>query len=156
MARVYLQCRRRFWLEENPTAHAVTDLPIEWVEDDTFRQPGIRAVLEAHTTGPQARHITAMKEGERISFALKQMEQLYPGLREQFEGGASKCWDEDEWNRGAYIYFKPGQISSLLPAIARPEGRVYFAGEHTSPACATMNGALESGNRAAREVNEAA
>lgn len=67
----------------------------------------------------------------------------------------SKCWDEDEWSRGAYAWFKPGQMISLMPYIARPEGRVYFAGEHTSAWFGFMQGALESGIRAAREIEQA-
>jgi monoamine oxidase len=27
--------------------------------------------------------------------------------------------------------YKPGQFSSLWPHVARPEGRIHFAGEHT-------------------------
>lgn len=96
-----------------------------------------------------------MKEAERIRFTLEHMEKVYPGIRQNFEGGTSKCWDEDEWARGDYAWFKPGQMTSLLPHIARPEGRVHFAGEHTSPWTGWMQGALESGIRAAREVNEA-
>jgi monoamine oxidase len=41
----------------------------------------------------------------------------------------------------------------LLPHVARPEGRVYFAGEHASAWPGWMQGALESGNRAAKEIN---
>jgi monoamine oxidase len=47
-------------------------------------------------------------------------------------------------------------MRTLLPAIARPEGRVHFAGEHTSPWAQWMQGALESGLRAAREIRESA
>ena len=65
--------------------------------------------------------------------------------------------DEDEWARGVASYYKPGQFSSLLPHIARPEGRIHFAGEHTSVWIGGwMQGALESGNQVAREVNDAA
>jgi monoamine oxidase len=38
------------------------------------------------------------------------------------------------------------------PALARPAGLVHFAGEHTDPWQATMNGALASGSRAAYEI----
>ena len=37
-------------------------------------------------------------------------------------GGVTKCWDDDEWTRGASAYYKPGRFSSLLPHVARPEG----------------------------------
>lgn len=155
VARVYLQSRKRFWIEQGLEGNAYTDLPIMTVLDSTYNQPGARGILQSYMAGPQARHATAMKEAERISFTLEQMEKVYPGMRENFEGGASKCWDTDEWARGDYAWFKPGQLSSLTPHIARPEGRTHFAGEHASAWPGWMQGALESGHRAAREVNEA-
>jgi len=39
--------------------------------------------------------------------------------------------------------------------MGRPEGRVHFAGEHTSAWMGWMEGALESAERVAREVMEA-
>ena len=45
-------------------------------------------------------------------------------------------------------------MESFLPHLARPEGRVHFAGDHTSPWPGWMNGALQSGARAAREVSQ--
>jgi monoamine oxidase len=91
--------------------------------------------------------MTAMAEQQRINFALEQVEMIYPGIREHFDG-VTKCWDDDEWARGASAYYKPGQFSSLLPHVSRPEGRIHFAGEHTSVWIdGWMQGALESGNR---------
>lgn len=155
VARVYLQTRKKFWLDEGLTGGASTDLPIMTINDRTRNQPGTRGILESQMAGPQARRATAMKESERLSFTLEQMEKVHPAIRENFEGGTSKCWDEDEWARGGYAWFKPGQMTSLLPHIARPEGRVHFAGEHASAWVGSMQGALESGNRAAREINQA-
>jgi monoamine oxidase len=43
-------------------------------------------------------------------------------------------------------------MSAFMPALAAPEGRVSFAGEHTSAWMGWMEGALESAERAAREV----
>ena len=96
-----------------------------------------------------------MSERERIDVALDAMELLFPGRRALIEVGASKCWDEDPWARGAYAFFRPGQMRSLQPHIARPEGRIHFAGDHTSAWMGWIEGALESGLRAAREVHEA-
>jgi monoamine oxidase len=106
-------------------------------------------------TGEQARRVTEMKETERLRFTLGEMEKVYPAIRKNFEGGTSVCWDEDRWARGAYAWFKPGQMSDLLPHIARPEGRIHFAGEHVSSWPGWMQGAFQSGHRAAREINEA-
>lgn len=156
VARVFLQTRKKTWLDEGLTGWAATDLPIMMIWDATLtNQPGPRGILQSYVAGPQARHLIAMNVNQRISFTLEHMEKVHPGTRENFEVGASKCWDEDEWARGDYCWFKPGQMASLLPHIARPEGRVHFAGEHTSAWPAWMQGALHSGIRAAREVHEA-
>ena len=154
-ARVSLQSRKRFWVAAGLNGFGRTDLPIANLFDMTSNQPGQRGILQAYLGGPRARQIAAMKEVERISFVLEQAEKIFPGIRENFEVGVSKCWDEDEWARGASSWYKPGQMSQLWPHIARPEGRVHFAGDHTSAWIRWMQGALHSGNRVAREVNDA-
>ncbi len=154
-ARVFLQSRKRYWLEKGLNGSANTDV-LHSIWHPTFDQPGPRGILLAFLWDSLARHLTAMTEGERISYALEHMEKIFPGMRQHFEGGVTKSWGDDPWARGVSVYLKPGQVTSLLPHVARPEGRVHFAGTHTNPMLAGyMQGALESGNRAAREVNEA-
>ena len=156
-SKIFLQSKRRFWVDEGFSGFATTDLPVSQVWDTTYGQPGTRGILQAFPISLHSRRITAMSESERINFALEQVDTIYPGMRNDFEGGVTKCWDEDEWARGASAYYKPGQFSSLLPHVARPEGRIHFAGEHTSVWIdGWMQGALESGSRVAREVNDAA
>lgn len=155
VARAYLQTRSRFWLGEGLTGSATTDLSNMLVFDGAPGQQPERGIMEAYFAGPQARRLTAMREGERVLSTLGLVEKVHPRVRREFEVGATKCWDEDEWARGAYAWYRPGQMSSLLPHVARPEGRIHFAGEHASSTFGWMQGAIESGNRAAREVNEA-
>lgn len=155
IARVFLQSRKRSWAGDGPAAWAGSDLPIMLVREPTYNQPGPRGILESYMAGPQARRVATMQEDERIRFTLEHMEQVFPGLRQHFEAGVSKCWDEDPWARGDYAWFRPGQMESLLPHIARAEGRVHFAGDHTSAMPGWMEGALQSGQRAALEIDEA-
>jgi len=61
-------------------------------------------------------------------------------------------WGRERWSRGSLVAFRPGQMSAMMPAIVEPEDRLHFAGEHTSSWMGWMEGALESGERAAREV----
>jgi len=155
VSRVFLQTRKRFWLDEGLSGAATTDLPIMTAYDKAHYLPGKRGLLEAYLAGERARKMAELTSSERLDFTIMQMERILPAIREHYEGGASVCWDEDVWARGAYAWFKPGQMESLLPHIARSEGRVHFAGDHTSPWPGWMNGALQSGARAAREVNQA-
>jgi monoamine oxidase len=155
VARVFLQTRKRFWVDEGLSGSALTDLSNMVISHRTSNQSGTRGILDPYLAGPQARQVMAMKEAERISSTLGIVEKVFPNIRQHFELGVSKCWDEDEWARGAYAWFKPGQMTSLLPHVARPEGRVYFAGEHASSKPGWMQGALESGSQAAQAVNNA-
>jgi monoamine oxidase len=155
VARTFLQTRKRFWIDEGLTGSATTDLSNMLVTDGAVHQPGIRGILESYLSGAKARQVMALKESERVSTVLDLVEKVHPNVRQNFEVGITKCWDEDEWSRGAYAWYKPGQMISLMPHVVRPEGRVHFAGEHASSLFGWMQGALESGNRAAQEVNDA-
>jgi monoamine oxidase len=157
VSRVLIQSRRKFWLDDNLSGSVITDLPVNSIGDATARQKGIRGILGSYVTGANSVKVTAMKENERVQFMLEQTRKVFPKIMEYYEGGVSKCWDEDPWSRGAYVYFKPNQLTATLPYIARPEGRIHFAGEHTSTVMlqGSVQGALESGNRVAGEVNEA-
>lgn len=154
VVRVFLQTRQRFWLEEGLTGTATTDLPIMLSYDKASYQPGTRGLLETYVAGHRARRLAAMSAGERLSFTVNQLELVHPAIRKYFEGGTSVCWDNEQWSRGGYAWFRPGEMTALLRHIVSPEGRIHFAGDHTSPAPGWMNGALQSGNRAAREVAE--
>ena len=62
-------------------------------------------------------------------------------------------WEQDPFARGGYAYFDPAFDPALRAWLARPAGRLFFAGEHTSIRWqGYMNGAVESGRRAAAEV----
>jgi monoamine oxidase len=62
-------------------------------------------------------------------------------------------WTTDPWARGGYAFFDPGFDPAWRSLLARRAGRIVFAGEHTSRRWqGYMNGAVESGLRAAREL----
>ena len=158
VTRVYVQARRRFWLDAGTLGRAFTDLPVELVSEHPVLRPDEaepRGILEIHPKGEVARRLDAMDEDGRIAFALGDLEKIHPGMRRHFETGASHSWANDPWAGGGYPLWKPGQLTGWLPELARPEGRIHFAGEHTSVLSRTLEGALESGNRAAREVQGA-
>jgi monoamine oxidase len=151
MARVHLQTRRRFWLERSETGWAQTDDPMD-IWDYSRDQPGTRGILGAYLSGAIAHKVTAMESRDRGRFVLERMERVHPGVTEDFETSASHSWIDDPWARGAGAEFAPGQMSRLYQTLRAPVGRIYFAGEYTSPWSGWMNGALESGHRAADAI----
>jgi monoamine oxidase len=90
--------------------------------------------------------------------ARDEMEMIFPGAAAAYNGKAEMHnWPEDPWAKGSYAYYKPGQFTAFAGYEAVPHGRVFFAGEHTVRYRfrQTMNGAVVSGYRVAREVGRA-
>ncbi|HET9939771.1 MAG TPA: NAD(P)/FAD-dependent oxidoreductase [Candidatus Eisenbacteria bacterium] len=64
-------------------------------------------------------------------------------------------WSKDPYARGAYSYVQAG-AKNPGRALSRPEGRtLFFAGEAAGTDTGTVEAALESGRRAARQVHRA-
>lgn len=130
-----------------------TDTPVTYLSNATLGQPGPGVVLAAILVGDDARRLKPLSTTRRAEAVLQHLERMYPGIRSHVTGAVSKSWDDDRWSKGAYAQFKPTQLTNLLPEARRPEGRIHFAGEHTSAWSGWMQGALESGVRAADAVH---
>lgn len=155
VTRTFQQFRTRVWELDRLSGYGITDLEIQNTYSPTTTQTGRRGILVSYTGGQRALDMSAMSEKDRQSFVLRKMGNLFNNLNSQYESGISHIWHEDTRALGAFTYFEPGQMATLLPVAQRAEGRIHFAGEHTSAWHGWMNGALESGNRAADEVNAA-
>jgi monoamine oxidase len=151
--KIFLQSRTRFWLRDGFNGFVTTDLPIERLTPDPGADPGARGALAAYPIGDYTAKLEAMSEDERVAAALDQAGRIFPDLAASFEGGVSYAWGLDPWQRGSFALHTPGQIG-FIDALARPEGRIHFAGEHTSVWTGWMQGALESARRVVREIDE--
>ena len=62
-------------------------------------------------------------------------------------------WNADEFSQGTWMAYRPGQVMRFATALQEPEGRLTFAGSDLASGWAGwIDGAIESGSRAAREV----
>jgi monoamine oxidase len=88
--------------------------------------------------------------------ALEAFEKLYPGKSADIEQVLVHDWSKDPWagmcERTAY---KPGELSRFWPEASRPFGRIHFAGAYAAQMSWGQEAALESANRAAREIDQA-
>ncbi|HEX3244168.1 MAG TPA: NAD(P)/FAD-dependent oxidoreductase [Chloroflexota bacterium] len=152
VVKVLMQFRNRFWLAGQRIRGVMTDLPFMSAWDATRDQPGDQGILGTYTAGQNGQCLANMSENDRLQWCLAQLDQIFPDASSLFEVGYSAVWDRDPFTLGTYSYFAPGELTRFGPLLAEPVGRVHFAGEHTDAWQATMNGAISSGLRAAREV----
>jgi len=149
VTRTYLQARRRFWGE---LGELDTDLEVQQLMDATAAHPGEPGILESYTSGPRARALAALDGPARIARVTAAVERIFPGAGADVGRTTSWCWDDEPFSRGGYAWFRPGELAAHSTALRAPEGPLHFAGEHTSATSGWMEGALESGERAADEV----
>ncbi len=152
--KLFLQFRRRCWEDEGWNGSLWGDLPIGILSHVTGHQPGPRGILRNFTTAPAAQEIFSLGDRRQREEILRQIAMVSPEASKHAEGHRVWFWDAEEWNRGGYVMYETGQMTTHLPELTKPEGRVHFAGEHTSLWHAYMNGALESGYRSAKEVHQ--
>ncbi|WP_460370031.1 flavin monoamine oxidase family protein, partial [Actinocorallia lasiicapitis] len=91
----------------------------------------------------------------QVNGFLTQIDRVFPGTAAAYDGRSYRsAWHLNPWSKGAYTCPRPGQYTSLFGVEARPEGLIHFAGEHTSVEYfGFLNGAVESGERAAKEIS---
>lgn len=156
VTRVFVKTRTRFWQSLKLPPNAFTDLPGMLISEQSAAQPGTRGILECYTTGRKGREMQALDPIDRFKRAARTIATVYPiEADEELAEGASYAWDEDPWARGAYPWFRPGELARFLPVTRTLEGPLLFAGDAFSSLPGWMQGALESGLLVAETINQA-
>jgi monoamine oxidase len=147
-----LQFDKSFWRRRGMPRAFGTDAPTGAVWDANEEQAGKAGILTLMAGGQASedtQKIVARCGVEGLVNALGWMGSRSVTLLHS----RIVTWEDDPWARGGYAYFDPGFDPNLRDWLHRPHGRIVFAGEHTSVNWqGYMNGAVESGLRAAEEV----
>jgi|TARA_B110000263_G_scaffold243565_1_gene250434 monoamine oxidase len=153
--KVAMQYRKRFWDQKNSIGQRVfTDTRLRRIYHFSIDQPGPRGILLTFTSGEDAKKLGRLSEERRMRNAQKTCENIWPESSKYWENGITKYWNEDPWVKASYSIAGVGQ-KGFRDILAKPEGPIYFAGEHTAFYRASMNGAIESGLRAKSELIQA-
>jgi monoamine oxidase len=115
-----------------------------------FGQP----CIEGFFGGTFARELEDLGDG---AFAAESIDQIVALLgsdfRRKLKPLVESRWAHDPFARGAYSHALPGHAGDRAVLAAPVDGRLFFAGEATSPNFfSTAHGARDSGERAAGEI----
>ena len=120
-------------------------------------RPWNQTALMGVSTGAYAIKMATMSDADVIAdaqakvFAAFPSGKTMPGL--QLLATFIQRWNTDPFVLGSYSYAKVGMASDAYDTMAEPEGRVFFAGEHTNDKFrSTVHGAYLSGIREAKNV----
>ena len=114
-------------------------------------------LVVAWAGGPNATAMSDCSEPDLVERALDGFGTLFDELelaRNEFDAGFSHDWSTDPFARGAYSYVAVGGDDARAALAAPSDATLFFAGEATSTdgQGGTVNGALETGERAAAEA----
>ncbi|KAI9465780.1 hypothetical protein BJY52DRAFT_1220524 [Lactarius psammicola] len=146
-----LRFKTRFWERVAPKStqggQSTTDLPIRWV---VYPSNGIGedgpGVLLVYAWMTDATTWLPLTPTERRSLALFCLAEMYNDVYDLLIGTSDAVWSTKSATGDAM--FLPGQFASRFEPGRKPEGNIFFAGEHLSRHHTWIAGALESGHKA--------
>ena len=153
-SKLHIQTTTRHWeaLGCNGSTTSETGYQTTW--ESTRGQSGSGGILANYTGGKVGASFGKENSGELAKRFLTQLEPVMPGITNHWNGRATiDSWPDYRWTKGSFSYWKVGQYTRFAGAEREQSGNCHFAGEHTSVEFqGYMNGAVESGERAAAEI----
>ena len=143
-----------FWRADGLTGQATGDRgPVKIVFDNS-PPSGSPGVLLAFLEGAHARALGRRAPTERREAVLACLREFFGSRAAAPADFVELDWSAEEWTRGCYgAHFPTGVWTQLGPALRVPVGRVHWAGTETATVWnGYMDGAVQSGERAANEV----
>jgi len=143
-----------FWRADGLAGQVVADTPPAQVTFDNTPRSGKPGILMAFIEATAARqHLGGSRDALR-SEVLKNFSDYFGPQAANPTSFHVSDWQEEPWTRGCPVCFTaPGVLLDYGRAIREPVGRIHWAGTETATFWnGYMDGAVRSGERAAREV----
>jgi len=173
-AKIQIQVGGRPWTRDGYTGDVLSSRAPDGGWDASFyqraRRPGATEIFIAFPGGLRGQRL-AGKYGLRfgtdeqpapaamVADTLAELEPIFPGVTDAWRDGPQLAWvndgNIDPHLLGAWSQYNVGQYTGFSGIEEMREGNIHFAGEHTSLEFqGFMEGAVRSGERAAREISE--
>lgn len=145
-----------FWELDGLPAAMWTDGPLERIFPVRERDTGEIVGLTAWINGAHARQLASSSDDSLEHLMQSEFSRMRPTSGGNLRLLKAVRWTRDaSYSGGAYMHWAPGQAAKWANEMAAPYGRIHFAGEHLSNLHTGMEGAMESGERAALQIMEA-
>lgn len=154
--KIGLQFKRRFWEEDENIFGGITHTNNEitqifYPSNDYLSQKGI--LIGYYNFNEKAMRTGALNTTEREKLALDKGALIHPQYKKEFENSFSVSWHLTPYSLGGWAVYNADTRNSVYKALEKPEGNVYFAGEHTTYLNSWMAGAFESARKAVTSVH---
>jgi monoamine oxidase len=145
---------RPFWRDDGLTGFTVSDqgpCRVTWDNSPPSGKPG---ALVTFIEGEDARHYSGRPAGERRTAVLGSLSRYFGDRAKSPIDYVEHDWLREHWSRGCYVGVMPPGVMLDYGSVLRPPiGNIHWAGTETATQGAGyMDGAVQSGERAAAEV----
>ena len=143
-----------FWRDEGLSGEATSDAGPAKLTFDNTPPSGSPGVLVGFLEGARARQYGRFTPAQRREAVLKGFARLFGDRAGRPDRFIERAWADEEWSRGCYgCYMPPGGWTQFGQALRTPIGPIHWAGAETATVWSGyMDGAVQSGQRAASEV----
>ncbi|MDQ1682621.1 MAG: monoamine oxidase, partial [Frankiaceae bacterium] len=158
-SKLHMQFKSRPWYAVGANGETYADTGYQNTWEVTRAQAGARGILVNYTGGRVGASFSPANgtPTQRAQQFFPQIAPLFPTLATEWTGRAFiDDWTRNPWSLGSYSFWKVGEYTTFVGAEREASGNCHFAGEHTSVDFqGYLNGAVESGYRAASEIQAA-
>jgi monoamine oxidase len=155
LTQIYLAPKSKFWESDGFAPSLFTDSGAGMIAAArSGENPNEVTSFTSWVMGDAAAALDRLAPADAGRAVIAEIERIRPAAKGQLELLGLHSWGGDRHAAGAWGYFRPGEVRRFAPHVGAAHGRLYFCGEHLAVMSRGMEGAMESGERAAREVLE--
>lgn len=150
---LHLEVKKPFWEDDGRKPNIYSNgLAGMVVAERKGQAPQDITSLTVWVRGRNAVWMDSLPLPEAQKAILDDLYKMRPAAQGKVEPKAYQSWSRDPFSVGDWAVWAPGQISGFGALVGKSQGRLHFCGEHTGVSNRGMEGAMESGERAALEV----
>ncbi|XP_077180904.1 L-amino-acid oxidase-like [Paroedura picta] len=157
--KVFLGCSRKFWEADGIRGGmSLTDRPSRIINYMARNfSSGYGVLLASYPHSAESDFFLALSNEEMLDIIMDDLSVIHQlpkeELRKTCKSSVIKKWSLDPYSMSGYTRFTPYQYKEYIQPLQEPDGRLYFAGEHTSVLHGWIDSAMVTGMRAARAIN---
>ncbi|EAZ91748.1 flavin monoamine oxidase family protein, partial [Crocosphaera chwakensis] len=113
-------------------------------------------ILHSYKKGEYSLAMDALSSEQKIASLIDEWSEILPEVKNYPLSDLQSItysWNNDPWSKAGWAYPTEAQEEIFFNELKQREGKIHFAGDHTSVTRGWLQGALESGIRAAQEVH---
>ena len=153
MTQIYFRHKSKFWeLDEYNPSFFSNSLVGMFSATRSRDNPKEISSFTSWIFGKNAEAIDRLPKNEAAELITKTIENIRPASKGQLEFIDLISWGNERFSKGAWAYYRPGQIRNYANILGDSHNNIHFCGEHLAKENRGMEGAMESGISIAKKL----